>query len=167
MCLERKDYVKYLGILIDSNLTGKHHISHIASKISKSVGIICRLRHLAPFSTLLNIYRSLIYPYLSYGLVAWGQAAKSDMEKILILQKRVVRLMNFANYNSHAVPYFISANVMPINMLYVKLSSLLMHDVHNNLIPSNLSGMFTLSHQIHNHNTRSSSAGNYYINCYG
>ena len=59
--------------------------------------------------------------------------------------------MNFANYNSHAVPYFISANVMPINMLYVKLSSLLMHDVHNNLIPSNLSGMFTLSHQIHNH----------------
>ena len=122
ICLERKDYVKYLGVLIDSNLIWKHHISHIASKISKSVGIICRLRHLAPFSTLLNIYRSLIYPYLSYGLVAWGQAAKSHMEKILILQKRVVRLMNFANYNSHAVPYFISANVMPINMLYVKLS---------------------------------------------
>ena len=86
------------------------------------------------------------------------------MEKILILQKRVVRLMNFANYNSHAVPYFISADVMPINMLYVKLSSLLMRDVHNNLIPFNLSGMFTLSHQIHNHNTRSSSTGNYYIN---
>ena len=72
--------------------------------------------------------------------------------------------MNFANYNSHAVPYFISANVMPINMLYVKLSSLLMRVVHNNLIPFNLSGMFTLSHQIHNHNTRSSSASNYYIN---
>ena len=55
---------------------------------------------------------------------------------------------------------------MLINMLYVKLSSLLMHDVHNNLIPSNLSGMFSLSRQIHNHNTRSSSAGNYYINCF-
>ena len=173
ICLERKDYVKYLGVLIDSNLTWKHHISHTASKISKSVGIICRLRHLAPFSTLPYIYRSLIYPYLSYGLVAWGQAAKSHMEKILILQKRVVRLMNFAIYNSHAVPYFVTANFMPItanvrpiNMLYVKLSSLLMHDVHNNLIPSNLSDMFTLSHQIHNHNqTRSSSAGNYYINC--
>ena len=57
-------------------------------------------------------------------------------------------------------------HVMLINMLYVKLSSLLMHDVHNNLIPSNLSGMFSLSRQIHNHNTRSSSAGNYYINCF-
>ena len=48
---------------------------------------------------------------------------------------------------------------------FVKLSSLLMHDIHNNLIPSNLSDMFTLSHQIHNRNTRFSSAGNYYINC--
>lgn len=87
------------------------------------------------------------------------------MEKILILQKRVVQLMNFPNYNSHAIPYFISANIMPISMLYINPSSFLMHDVHNNLTPPpNLSGLFTLSHQIHNHNTRSSSAGNYYIN---
>ena len=144
--LEYKDYVKYLGVLIDSNLTWKQHISHIASKLSKIIGIICRLRHLAPFSTLSNIYRSLIYPYLSYGLVAWGQATKSHIQTILTLQKRVVRLMNFANYDSHAVPYFITSNVMPINILYVKLTSILMHDVHNNLTPSNLSDMFTLSH---------------------
>ena len=30
--LESKDYVKYLGVLIDSNLTWKHHISHIKNK---------------------------------------------------------------------------------------------------------------------------------------
>ena len=46
--------------------------------------------------------------------------------------------------------------------LFIKIH---LQDFHNNLIPSNLSDMFTLSHQIHNHNTRSSSAGNYYINC--
>ena len=34
------------------------------------------------------------------------------------------------------------------------------------LAPSNLSDtMFTLSHQIHNHNIRSSAASNYYVNC--
>ena len=81
--LERKDYVKYLGVLIDSNLIWKYHISHVASKISKSVGIIYKLRHFVPFSTLLNIYNSLISPYLTYGLVAWGQAAKSHIEKLL------------------------------------------------------------------------------------
>ena len=73
--LERKEYVKYLGVLLDRNLSWKHHISYIASRISRNIGIIARLRHLTPYSTLQNIYRSLIFPYLSYGLTAWGQAA--------------------------------------------------------------------------------------------
>ena len=63
-------------------------------------------------------------------LVAWGQAAKTHTEKILILQKRVMRLMNFANFGSHAVPYFVSSNVLPINLLFYKLTSLLILDVH-------------------------------------
>ena len=155
--------MKYLGVLIDSNLTWKHHISYIASKISKSIGIICKLRHFTPFSTLLNIYQSLIFPYLSHGLVAWGQAAKSHMEKILVLQKRVLRLMNFAKFSSHAVPYFVSSKVLPIYLLYYKLISLLMLDVHNNSLQSSLSNIFTRTHQMHNYNTRSSTAGNYYI----
>ena len=46
--LEHKDYVRYLGVLIDNNLTWKYHISHIASKISKTIGIIARLRHFVP-----------------------------------------------------------------------------------------------------------------------
>ena len=49
--LECKDYVKFLGVLIDKNLTWKHHIDHIASKISRVVGIISRLRHSVPLNT--------------------------------------------------------------------------------------------------------------------
>ena len=60
--LERKTYVKYLGVLIDGNLSWKQHIDYISMKISKGIGIIARLRHLIPFSALLNIYRSLIEP---------------------------------------------------------------------------------------------------------
>ena len=48
---------------------------------------------LEPFTTLLNIYQSLILPYLTYGLAAWGQAAKTHLQKILVLQKRAIRLM--------------------------------------------------------------------------
>lgn len=68
--LEQKTFVKYLGILIDNNLSWKYHIDYISSKVSKGIGIIARLRHLVPFATLLNIYRSLIEPYISYGLIA-------------------------------------------------------------------------------------------------
>ena len=57
--MERQDYVKYLGILIDKNPTWKYHIDYVASKISRTIGIIARLISL---STLPPVYRSLIPP---------------------------------------------------------------------------------------------------------
>ena len=44
--LECKEHVKYLGILLDSNLSWKFHIEYVALKISKIIGVIARLRHL-------------------------------------------------------------------------------------------------------------------------
>ena len=55
--LDQKTYIKYLGILIDSNLTSKYHIYYKITKISKTIGVIARLRHFVPSSTLLTLYR--------------------------------------------------------------------------------------------------------------
>ena len=74
--LQCEDHVKYLGILLDSNLGWKFQINNVALKISRTVGVVARLRHFVPRTTLLNIYQSLTLPYLTYGLAAWGQAAK-------------------------------------------------------------------------------------------
>ena len=96
-----------------------------------------------PQSTLVNIYRSLILPYLTYALAAWGQAAHTHLEQLLKLQKRAVRLMSFAHYQSHAIPLFQYFNILPIGLLYFKLSSVQMHDIHTSLAPPNLSNWFT------------------------
>ena len=72
--LERMDYV-----MMDSNLSWKYHISHVESKINSNIGVIARLRHFTPFITLLNIFRSLIFPYISYGLRAWGPGSQNTL----------------------------------------------------------------------------------------
>ena len=79
--LQCEDHVKYLGILLDSNLSWKFQINNVALKISRTVGVVTRLRHFVPRTTLLNIYQSLILPHLTYGLAAWGQAAKNPFTK--------------------------------------------------------------------------------------
>ena len=83
-------YIKYLGDLIDQNLSLKYHIDSIVTKISKNVGLISHWqRHSVPRPILLNICKSLIHPYrLTYGLAAWGQACKTCLNKILVLKKR-------------------------------------------------------------------------------
>ena len=78
--LECKEYVKYLGVLIDNHLSWKYQIDYIAVKISQIAGVLSRL---VPFCTLRSIYHSLILPYLTYGLTAWGQAANAHLNKLL------------------------------------------------------------------------------------
>ena len=94
VALERKEFVKYLGILIDCNLSWKHHVDYVALKVSRVTGLIAKLRYFVPMHTLSTIYQSLIAPYLTYGLVAWGQASKS-LDKLLKLQKPALRFLFF------------------------------------------------------------------------
>ena len=128
-----------------------------------SIGIIARLRHFVPLHTLHHIYRSLIQPYLLYGIVAWGRAGKTYRTKILRLQKRALRLMFFGDYKSHAVPFFISSNLLPLDLLYFKSVAILMHDVFNNLSPPQITNIFNFQSNIHPYNTRSSSRGNFSV----
>jgi len=161
--LERKEYVKYLGILLDCHLTWKSHIDLISDKISKTMGLISKLRHFVPTSTLLTIYRSLIHPYLTYGLCAWGQAYKTHLQKILLLQKKVLRFIYFSNREDSALPLFICAHILPINYLFVECVANLIHDVVSNTAPANIQNLFTSVENVHSYNTRASSSKNLYM----
>ena len=71
--LECKKIVRYLGVMIDDNLSWKRIIlaDHVAIKISRTVGLICKLRHFCKGRhTLLTIYRTLVTLYLTSGLMA-------------------------------------------------------------------------------------------------
>ena len=63
-----KNFVKYLEILIDFDLSWKNHIDLICQKIRKTLGILARPRHSIPISAFLKIYQALITPYLDYGI---------------------------------------------------------------------------------------------------
>ena len=132
-------------------------------KISRLVGIIAKLRHFVPRNTLLRIYQSLILPYISYGLTAWGLASKSYLTKILVLQKRALRFIFSVERCEHAVPLFIHVDILPLNFLYFKSVCCLMHDIRNRKVPSNILNLFCDTTSIHSYNTRSSSANKFYI----
>ena len=116
MALEHKDFVKYLGILIDKSLSWKHHIEHIIIKVSRTEGLIAKLRHFLPTHTLLNMYQALIAPYLTCGLTVWGQAYKSYLDTLLKLQKRALRFIYFSDHNRHAIPVYVDAYILALKI---------------------------------------------------
>ena len=72
MNVQREQNCKFLGINIDTKLNFKFLISHVCEKIARSVGIFYRLQYYFPRKILVNLYYSLVYPYLLYCVISWG-----------------------------------------------------------------------------------------------
>ena len=89
--IEEKEYTKYLGITIDKHLSWKAHINTIKSKLSQTLGIIFKARYYTSIQVLKQIFYSLFYPYLSYGILLWGNTYPSIIESLRILQRKLVR----------------------------------------------------------------------------
>ena len=85
--IEETKHVKYLGVLIDPQLSFKFHIAEL-SKVSRSIGILYKLRHLVTTKILLNIYYAIIYPFLLYGITIWGSTSNTLLNHLYILQKK-------------------------------------------------------------------------------
>ncbi len=58
-------FTKFLGVLIDENLTWKMHLNHIKNKISRAMFGIKQVKKILPKTSLRTLYFSMIHPYLS------------------------------------------------------------------------------------------------------
>jgi len=92
--LEKSFCVKYLGVYIDCHLTWHDHIDYICGKISKNINIMAKLKHYVSKATLVSVYYSLIYPYLTYACTLWGNNCNAPLSQIVKLQNKAVRVRN-------------------------------------------------------------------------
>ena len=79
--IARKPFVKYLGIYIDEHLNWEPQIRHINSKLAKNIGTLYEVRNYVDLDVLTQLYCTLIYPYLNYGIMSWGDACKNKTQK--------------------------------------------------------------------------------------
>ena len=92
--LDKSSCVKYLGVYIDCHLTWHDHIDYICGKISKNVNIMVKLKRHVSEATLVSLYYSLIYPYLTYACTLWGKNYNAPLSQIVKLQNKAVRVIN-------------------------------------------------------------------------
>ena len=102
--LKREFCIRYLGIVIDLHLNGKHHVECIVKKIRRGIGVLSKLRYYVGLSILLSLYYALIYPFLTYGIIIWGNTYKTTLQPIFILQKREMRLITFSRFDEYCSP---------------------------------------------------------------
>ena len=160
--IKEQCFIKYLGVLIDSKLSWKHHVSKISKTISRSLGIMYKLRPFLPLKIMKNVYYSLIYSHLVYGIEVWGSACKTELNKLLVLQKRAMRLMTYNDQYpvipgplSPSNPIFIKLELLKIEEIFKYYISKFIFKCQLQLTPINFHSWFTASSVIHNYRTRS------------
>ena len=82
------EYVKYLGILLDKNLTYGFHVKRVLNKLAKHVSIINRLRHFTSSSVVIRYYKTYMKPIIQYGLLIYGCTRKSVLNDIFLFRKK-------------------------------------------------------------------------------
>ena len=89
--IERVSVTKFLGVMIDAQLSWKCHIEYTCKKISKCVGFILKARKK---SVLLNLYYSFAYPYFIYCNHVWGNTCLTNLKKLLYCRKNLLELQH-------------------------------------------------------------------------
>lgn len=134
--ISRVTNVKFLGLNIDENLTWSEHSKCLSVKLSRSIGVINRLKLKIKRCTLKILYTTLIQPYLQYCVMAWGCANATTLDRLEKLQKRAIRIISGASYLAHCNPLFRSTNILKIRDLYEQEVLTYMYRVKHNFLPS-------------------------------
>ncbi len=134
---------RFLGVFIDSQLNWSYHINFVCNKIAQC---ICMLRVCVcslPFYVRLQMYYAFAQSYLVYGIECWGNASKELLNRILVLQKRVIRYIYCLSPLTHCAPYAAYANILFINELHVYQLCILAYKVYHSLpIPEIIACLF-------------------------
>ena len=144
--LERKKCIKQLGVKIDEHITWKYQISFISTRISRNIGIISKLRYYHSIQQLKQIYYNLIYPYISYGILAWGSTYKSNLTSLETKQNHIARLIFFTftyeKDTASAKPLLNLLGILTVDHVYKLRVLKFIHAWHEGLLPEIFSDTF-------------------------
>ena len=152
--LDKKEYVKFLGITIDRHLSWGQHVNNVTSSVAKGIGILYKLKHFLPEKSLIMIYNALILPYISYCNIAWGNCSKTRLEHLLLLQKKAARICTNSAYLSHADPLFHHLKIFKIHDINTLQIAIFMHKYHYERLPPVFTNFFSYNNNLHSYPTR-------------
>ena len=91
--LETVSTMKYLGVILDPYLNWSNHVDYIVKKISKTHACLRRIKSYVNQKNLINLYFSLIVPYLDYCCTVWGNKTRTSTQRLQRCQNKYARLV--------------------------------------------------------------------------
>ena len=145
--------IKYLGVLLDSDLSWKSQINNTAIKLKRANGALAKIRHFVPPHVLCLVYYAIFHSHLQYCCQVWGQQNGLEINRISVLQNHAVRLMSFAAPRTSPSNLYLNLRLLKFSDTVLLENILLLYNMYHNRIPENLDSTFAVNFS-HKHRTR-------------
>ena len=103
--------VRHLGVKIDQHLTWQHHINDLSVKLNRANALLFKIRKFVDDKILRSIYFAIFETNLNYSSLVWAQNYNA-INRLVILQKKGLRIMNYQPRKSHTSSLFRKAAVL-------------------------------------------------------
>ena len=81
--IKRKSSVKFLGVILNENVSWKDHIKTIEKKLAKNIDLLYRQKPYLDETSLKDKYISYIHPYLNYANISWASTRIIKLKTLL------------------------------------------------------------------------------------
>ena len=147
---------KYLGIYLDKHLTWNFQLDQIKNKLSRSCGLLAKLRCFTKTDLLRTVYFAIFDSILRYAIQVWGQHRNQTIKEIEQIQEKAIRIMSFKPKNEPTNPLFRNLKIIKFRDILACNNCIFVHDQLNENLPKSLNKFFMTAPAQHNYNTRGS-----------
>ena len=84
--------VKYLGVILSSDLSWSQHVSSVCKKARRHLGYINQRFNTSPQQVRAQLYKSAVFPKLDYCCAVWAPHLRSDISALENVQKFAARV---------------------------------------------------------------------------
>ena len=147
---------KFLGIYVDENLIWDHHIEQLSNKISRNLYFIRSAKNQLTKLSIRTLYYAYIHSILNYGILLWGPMGKKEkLKRLIIQQKKVLRVIEGCKYNDSTAGLFKKWNILKLEDICNLEMGKFCYEFYKDELPVPVKKLLLPNSVVHEYNTRS------------
>lgn len=148
---------KYLGVILDNNLSFKEHVEYINSKMAKQVNLLYKLRKVISKSGKELLFKTILVPHLRYCSAVLTMANKKDIASIQRNFNRGMRAVLNKRRSENVSGMLKELGYLPVESEVQRDVLTFIYRLEQKQLPKYLEGLVRKNSDLHMYSTRQAS----------
>ena len=152
--IKRVKCVKYLGMYIDEFLKWDEHVDKLCNTLSKNFHIFYSLRNVLTHTLKMQLYFSMVYSRITYGIILYGACASTLLKKVQIIQNKLLKVLFKLPYRTESTVIHRNLEILKVRDIYKHQILKFVYQSINKISIVQFHDYYTMNNIVHHINTR-------------